>query len=180
MDAVLSLVPEEERVSYSAMTGQSLFYMGEDGLEAQGPGRRRRGRRGARELRAEASAERGRADHRVDGEGSGHGQARDADVPRRGPVGLFLTTTAITVDEELLNRCIVLTVDEGSEQTRAIHERQREAQTLEGMLAKVERKRIAHAAPERAAPASAARRRESLRARAVVRRRAGRGRAAIT
>src|SRR5262249_8082037 len=30
MDAVLAFVPEEERVSYSAMTGQSLFYMGEE------------------------------------------------------------------------------------------------------------------------------------------------------
>jgi len=29
MDAVLSLMPEEQRVQYSAMTGQSLFYMGE-------------------------------------------------------------------------------------------------------------------------------------------------------
>ncbi|MCF6252018.1 MAG: CHC2 zinc finger domain-containing protein [Methylococcaceae bacterium] len=28
MDAVLNLMPEEERIQYSAMTGQSLFYMG--------------------------------------------------------------------------------------------------------------------------------------------------------
>ncbi len=59
-----------------------------------------------------------------------------------GPVMIFLTTTAIEVDEELLNRCIVLTVDEGREQTRAIHELQREAQTLEGLLAKHDRSRI--------------------------------------
>ena len=39
-----------------------------------------------------------------------------------GPVMIFLTTTAIEVDEELLNRCVVLTVDEDREQTRAIHE----------------------------------------------------------
>ena len=47
---------------------------------------------------------------------------------------IFLTTTAIEVDEELLNRCLVLTVDEGREQTRAIHALQRAAQTLEGLL----------------------------------------------
>ena len=47
---------------------------------------------------------------------------------------IFLTTTAIEIDEELLNRCLVLTVDEDREQTRAIHRMQREAQTLEGML----------------------------------------------
>jgi hypothetical protein len=46
------------------------------------------------------------------------------------------------MDEELLNRCIVLTVDEGREQTRAIHERQRRARTLEGVVARQERQRI--------------------------------------
>ena len=33
MDAVLALVPEEACVRYSAMTGQSLFYMGETNLK---------------------------------------------------------------------------------------------------------------------------------------------------
>jgi DNA primase len=53
-----------------------------------------------------------------------------------------LTTTAVEVDEELLNRCIVLTVDENREQTRAIHRLQRERQTLEGLLAKRDRDHI--------------------------------------
>ena len=52
-----------------------------------------------------------------------------------GPAAIFLTTTATDVDEELLNRCLVLAVDEGREQTRAIHDRQRAAQTLDGLLA---------------------------------------------
>jgi len=34
---------------------------------------------------------------------------------------IFLTTTAVEIDDELLNRCVVLTVDEEREQTRAIH-----------------------------------------------------------
>src|SRR5262249_24111964 len=33
LDAVLAFVPAEERVKYSAMTGQSLFYMGETNLK---------------------------------------------------------------------------------------------------------------------------------------------------
>jgi hypothetical protein len=59
-----------------------------------------------------------------------------------GPVMILLTTTAVEVDEELLNRCIVLTVDEDREQTRAIHRLQRERQTLEGLLAKRDRDHI--------------------------------------
>ncbi len=38
-----------------------------------------------------------------------------------GPVMIFLTTTAIDLDEEMLNRCLVLTVNEDREQTQAIH-----------------------------------------------------------
>jgi hypothetical protein len=48
---------------------------------------------------------------------------------------IFLTTTAIDIDEELLNRCVVLTVDENREQTRAIQDQQRLNETLDGMLA---------------------------------------------
>jgi DNA primase len=45
-----------------------------------------------------------------------------------------MTTTAINVDDELLNRCIVLTVDESPEQTKAIQALQRQARTLDGLL----------------------------------------------
>ncbi|WKV50860.1 hypothetical protein PL145_00795 [Dickeya fangzhongdai] len=47
---------------------------------------------------------------------------------------LMLTTTASDVDEELLNRCLVLTVNESREQTQAIHAMQRHGQTLAGLL----------------------------------------------
>jgi integrase len=55
---------------------------------------------------------------------------------------IFLTTTAIDLDEELLNRCLVLNVNEDRQQTQAIHRLQREQQTIEGLLAKQERKNI--------------------------------------
>ena len=55
---------------------------------------------------------------------------------------IFLTTTAIDIDEELLNRCLVLSVDEAREQTRAIHRLQRERRTLEGLLAGKRREAI--------------------------------------
>jgi hypothetical protein len=38
-----------------------------------------------------------------------------------GPVALMLTTTASDLDPELMNRCVVVGVDESSEQTAAIH-----------------------------------------------------------
>jgi hypothetical protein len=59
-----------------------------------------------------------------------------------GPVMIFLTTTAPDLDEELQNRCLVLTVNEERAQTRAIHELQRRRRTLEGLLAQTERAEI--------------------------------------
>jgi hypothetical protein len=59
-----------------------------------------------------------------------------------GPVMIFLTTTATDVDEELMNRCLVLAVNEDREQTRAIHQKQREAQTLEGLKARTRRNKM--------------------------------------
>ena len=43
------------------------------------------------------------------------------------------------MDEELLNRCLVLSVNEDREQTQAIHRVQRESQTLDGLLLKRKR-----------------------------------------
>ena len=53
-----------------------------------------------------------------------------------GPVMLLMTTTAIDIDEELMNRCLVLSVNESREQTQAIHAAQRKKRTLAGLMAK--------------------------------------------
>jgi len=138
-DAVVSMVPEEERVSFSAMTGQSLFYMGESDLSHK-----------VLAVSEEEGAERASYALKLlqsEGELSIASTGKDGTTGRlvthtyrvRGPVAIFLTTTAVDVDEELLNRCLVLSVDEDREQTRRIHERQRERETLRGLVADRER-----------------------------------------
>ena len=142
MDAVLELMPEEERVQYSAMTGQSLFYMGETNLqhkilaivEEQGA---ERASYALKLLQSE-----GELTIASTGKDPATGRLVTQEYRVEGPVMIFQTTTAVDMDEELLNRCIVLTVDEGREQTRAIHQRQRQARTLEGVVARQERQRI--------------------------------------
>jgi DNA primase len=59
-----------------------------------------------------------------------------------GPMSLFMTTTAIDIDEELMNRCLVLSVDEDRAQTRAIHRLQRERRTLAGLTKRHEKQAI--------------------------------------
>jgi DNA primase catalytic core len=142
MDAVLSLVPPEERVSYSAMTGQSLFYMGEEDLkhkvlaivEQEGA------ERAAYALKLLQSE--GELTIASTGKDPQTGRLVTHEYRVEGPVAILLTTTAIDLDEELQNRSIVLSVDEERGQTRAIHRLQRERRTLEGLLAREERQAV--------------------------------------
>lgn len=137
MDALLSLMPERERVHYSAMTGQSLFYIGEGDLrhkilaiaEEEGV------RQAAYALKLLQSQ--GELTIASTGKDPATGRLITSEYRVEGPVMLCLTTTAIDIDEELLNRCLVLTINETSEQTAAIQQRQRLARTLDGLQAKV-------------------------------------------
>jgi DNA primase catalytic core len=142
MDAILALVPEEECVRYSAMTGQSLFYVGEQDL-----------RHKVLAIVEQAGAERAAYALKLlqsEGELTIASTGKDPETGKlvtheyrvEGPVAVFLTTTAATIDEELVNRALVLTVDEDRDQTRAIHRQQREAQTLEGLLARQTRETL--------------------------------------
>lgn len=134
MDAVLDLVPEEERVHYSAMTGQSLFYMGERDLKHK-----------VLAIAEEAGVEeasyalkllqsQGELTIASTGKDPQTGKLTTQEYRVEGPVMLFLTTTAIEVDEELLNRCLVMSVNETRAQTEAIQARQRFEESLEGLL----------------------------------------------
>ena len=135
MEAILRFMPHEEQVSYSAMTGQSLFYMGGMNLKnkvlaiAEEEGIRQASY-ALKLLQSE-----GQLTIASTGKDPGTGRMETQEYHVEGPVMIFLTTTAIDVDEELLNRCLVLTVDEDPEQTKAIQRQQREGQTLEGLLA---------------------------------------------
>jgi hypothetical protein len=121
------------------MTGQSLFYMGDTDLQNK-----------VLAIAEEAGAQRASYPLKLlqsEGEVSIASTGKDPvsgkhithEYRVKGPVMIFLTTTAPDVDEELLNRCLVLAVNEDREQTQAIHRIQREAQTLEGLLQKRKR-----------------------------------------
>jgi Toprim-like len=142
MDAVLSFFPEEERVKYSAMTGQSLYYLGETSLKNK-----------ILAVVEEAGAEKasyalkllqseGELTIASTGKDPATGKMVTQEYHVEGPVMIFLTTTAIDLDEELQNRCLTLAVDESAEQTGRIHQLQRERRTLAGLIARAERKDV--------------------------------------
>jgi len=142
MDAILDFVPEEQRIKYSAMTGQSLYYLGDCDLQHK-----------VLAIVEEEGAERasyalkllqseGELTIASTGKDPQSGRMVTQEYHVEGPVMIMLTTTAIDIDEELLNRCIVLTVDESREQTRRIHELQRQARTLDGLRHKLDKTAI--------------------------------------
>ena len=124
------------------MTGQSLYYLGGKNLkhkilaivEEEGA---EKASYALKLLQSEGEltiASTGKDNH------SGRMETQEYHV--EGPVSLIITTTSIDIDEELLNRCLVLTVDESKAQTELIHQLQREARTVEGILAAEKRKDI--------------------------------------
>ena len=124
------------------MTGQSLFYFGDKDLkhkilaivEEEGA---RHASYALKLLQSE-----GQLTIASTGKDATTGQMVTKEYKVEGPVMILTTTTAIDIDEELLNRCLVLSVDESREQTRAIHNAQRQAETLQGLVKRLEKKDV--------------------------------------
>ena len=143
LDSILKLVPPEDYLKYTAVTGQALFYKGENSLvnkllaivEDEGA------------EKASYSLKTIQSDQELNiaatGKDPKSGKLKTYDYKVKGPISIFITTTAAEIDYETLNRFIVLTVDESKRQTQKILEQQRKNETIEGMMSKLETLKIA-------------------------------------
>ena len=135
MNAVLSLMPSESQFVCSAMTGQSLYYAGNVDLrhkilsiaEEEGA---RNANYALKLLQSE-----GKLSIVTTAKESGTGRTVVERYDVEGPVATIMTTTASDVDPELMNRCLVISVDEDASQTAAIQARQRLGHTIDQQLA---------------------------------------------
>jgi DNA primase len=133
-DAILSLVPEEDFVKYTRITDQALFYKEEDSLvhkilaieEEQGMGGAAYSIRNIQSSKKITVA--------ATGKDPVSGKMRTEEYTVKGPVAVMITTTAAELDGETASRFLFLTIDESSAMTEAIHQKQREAETLEGLI----------------------------------------------
>jgi DNA primase len=141
-DAALSLFPDEQKVAFSAMTGQALYYLGESDLshkalyiaEEEGASR------ASYALKLLVSE--GQLSIAAAGKDPLTGRLVTNTYSVKGPVALLMTTTAAELEPELQNRLVVLATDEGRAQTRAVHVAQREQETLSGLIARQRRAEI--------------------------------------
>jgi post-segregation antitoxin (ccd killing protein) len=142
MDSVLSLMPDDHQHKFAAMTGQSLYYMGEMDLKhsilaiAEEEGAH------TASYALKLLQSEGEVSIASTGKNEDTGDLETKTYQVEGPVMLMMTTTAIDIDEELMNRCLVLSVNESREQTQAIHAMQRQKRTLAGLTQKIKKQTV--------------------------------------
>jgi len=141
-DAVLSLMPPEDFMKYTRLTGQALFYKEEDSLmhkllaieEEHGA------REASYSIRNIQSSK--YLSIAATGKDPVTGKLRTEEYKVKGPVALMITTTEVELDYETSNRFITLTIDESKEMTEKILQKQRENETIEGLVKKAETESI--------------------------------------
>jgi DNA primase catalytic core len=135
-EAVLAFMPPESVQKFSALTAQALYYLGEGDLahkilfiaEDQGS------QRATYSLKLLLSE--GKLSIAAPGKDPVTGKLVTNEYCSEGPTAMLMPSTSAQIDEELQNRCIVTSVDESREQTRAIHRQQRHSHSLEGLWAR--------------------------------------------
>lgn len=140
---ITDLVPPEDLVRHTRITGQALFYKDENALvhkvlaidEEEGAAEASyalRNLQSAGYLSVSAT----RTDPQT-------GKQKADDYKVNGPTAIFLTTAhPEALDYESRNRFVILTVNESREQTKAILAWQRWADTLPGVLARKSREEV--------------------------------------
>jgi len=141
-DAIIMLIPIEDYIKYTRLTGQALFYKEEDSLvhkllaieEEHGA------RDASYSIRNIQSSK--YLSIAATGKDPVTGKLKTEEYKVKGPVALMITTTEVELDYETSNRFITLTIDESKEMTERILQKQREQETLEGLIRKAETERI--------------------------------------
>lgn len=142
MHAVLTFMPDEVVIQYSAITGQVLFYMQSKDMKhkilaiAEDEGALR-----ARYILKMLQSE-GRATLASTTKDPETGKLVGEEYRIEGPLAVFSTSTSLHIDEELHNRNLVLAADESIEQTRRILAMQRELETEDSLKLLEKRQKI--------------------------------------
>lgn len=139
VDAVSSLVPDEDLVALSAITPQALYYLGGRGLahKVLVVAEERGSSRASYALKLLLSE--GRLAIAATGKDAASGRLATMNYVTTGTPALLMTTTATSIDPELENRLVVLGVNEDATQTAAVIAAQRASATLTGLVARTSR-----------------------------------------
>lgn len=142
MDAILAMVPPEDKMEFSALTGQALFYMEKDALKHKLLSVAEDGGMNDAAYSLKNLITDKKLRKATPGKDPQTGKMVTQVYEADGPTAVLISSTAAEIEPELKNRCLVLTLNEDKEQTETILRLQRFAQTLEGKKEKKRREAI--------------------------------------
>lgn len=133
-DTVLSLIPEDEVIKYTRLTDQALFYKEPDSLKHKILAiEELDGTSGAiYSIRSIQSSK--KITIAYTGKDPVTGKLKTEENTVEGPLMVFITTTAVTIDGETASRFVFISIDESIEMTEKILAKQRQRHTMAGML----------------------------------------------
>ncbi len=136
-DTVLSMVPEDDFVKYTRLTDQALFYKDKDSLKHKILAiEELDGMNGAvYSIRSIQSSK--KITIAYTGKDPVTGELKTQDNTVEGPLMVFITTTQVDIDGETASRFVFISIDESEEMTKKILTKQRQSQTMEGMINKL-------------------------------------------
>lgn len=138
----LELCPPEDAKHFTRLTQQSLYYLGEDSLkhkfisieEEEGSSE------AGYSLKAMLSAKVLQVATTTSDPQTGRMKADE--YRTEGPIAVMVSTTSPDIEPELASRTLLISIDESNEQTNRIHDKQRNARTLEGRRQHIKRKQV--------------------------------------
>lgn len=142
MNAMLTFVPNKERIKFSAMTNQSLFYMNKADLAHKMLAIIEEKNTERTNYALKLLQSKNELSIASTNKNTTSNQLITHTYTMTNPVAIFLTTTAVNINKELLNHCVMLSVNENHSQTRTIHDRQQATQTLKKLLNDTKRQRV--------------------------------------
>jgi len=136
-DTVLSMIPEDDFVKYTRLTDQALFYKDKDSLKHKILAiEELDGMNGAvYSIRSIQSSK--EISIAYTGKDPATGELKTQDNTVKGPLMVFITTTQVDIDGETASRFVFISIDESEDMTRKIFAKQRQTQTMAGMINKL-------------------------------------------
>jgi len=141
-DTVLSMIPEDDYVKYTRLTDQALFYKDKDSLKHKILAiEELDGTSGAvYSIRSIQSSK--KITIAYTGKDPATGELKTQDNTVEGPLMVFITTTQVDIDGETQSRFVFISIDESEQMTKKILAKQRQSQTMEGMISRLKSAKI--------------------------------------
>jgi DNA primase len=136
VEKVQELVPPEDVEFYSRITPQALYYMDRDALKRKLLIIEERAGGESADYSIRTLQSRQKLTQAVPIKDPNSGKIRTTTFEVEGPIAYLETTTNPEINHENATRCFEIYLDESIEQTRRIHEAQREAKTPAGLVRK--------------------------------------------